>query len=120
MGAQGFSSVNFGSFPGSTDTTTVITGQAGIVGGSSVECWIWPGSGTADHSIDEHWVNPPMLVAGNVVAGTGFTIYAKMADLPVAVPDRTMRPDAGSNQGDVLGRSAPMAYGSWNVAWCWN
>ena len=119
MGAQGFTTVSFGAFPGQTDVTVTITGQAGIVGGSSVEAWIWPGNGTADHSPDEHWVDPPIVTAGNVVAGTGFTIYAKMANLPVPVPDgQLVRDDAG--QGNDIGRSAPMCYGDWNVAWCWN
>ena len=93
MSAQGTASVNFGAFPGATDASVVVTGQAGITAGSLVEAWILPAA-TADHSADEHWVEPPGVVAGAVVAGTGFTIYVT----------------ARNNR----------AYGLWNVAWVWN
>ncbi len=102
MGAQGTASLNFGSFPGESDTTVAITGQSGILSNSLVEAWIFP-SATSDHSADEHIVDPPRIMAGNVVAGVGFTIY-------------------GVDQNklsDPQGRS-PKVYGSWNVAWVWS
>ena len=71
--------LDFGAFPGNTDATAVITGQSAITGASYVEAWIAP-EATTDHSADEHWVNPPRVVAGGLVAGTGFTVYGMTAD----------------------------------------
>lgn len=104
MGAQGTATINFGAFPGATDATVAVTGQAGILAGSLVEAWILPAA-TADHSADEHWVDPPQITAGNVVAGTGFTIYGKVRE--------------GDGVGDRRANSARV-YGQWNVAWVWN
>jgi hypothetical protein len=113
MAAQGTASIDFGAFPGKTDASLVITGQTGILAGSLVEAWILPGA-TADHSADEHLVEPIYVIAGNIVAGTGFTIYAMSMDIP-AVPDLAVR----VHQRD-RDNTAPMPYGLWKVAWCWN
>lgn len=104
MGAQGTAIINFGPFPGVTDVTVNVTGQAGILSGSLVEAWILPAA-TANHSADEHWIDPPDIKAGNVVAATGFTIYGKSRE--------------GDGIGDKRG-NAPAVYGEWNVAWVWN
>jgi hypothetical protein len=109
MASQGTTTVNFGAFPGKTDATVTITGQAGILAGSLVEAFIYP-TATADHSADEHWVDPPRIMAGNIVAGTGFTIYcsAKPADANQI---------AGNSKLNV---DAPMVYGQWTIGWVWN
>lgn len=86
--------------------TVQVSGQATILSSSLVEAWILPAV-TTDHSVDEHWVDPPEVVAGSVVAGTGFTIYGVFKRRSDAVP------------APVRGAS-PMIYGKWNVAWVWN
>lgn len=96
MGAQGTATIDFGAFPGASDTSVAVTGQTSIVSGSAVEAWILPAA-TADHSVDEHMVETLKVIAGNIVAGTGFTIYG-----------------FNSGFGDVR------LYGTWNVAWVWN
>ena len=103
MGAQNTTTIDFGAFPGKTDATVAVTGQASILAGSLVEAWIFP-TATADHSADEHWVDPPIVIAGNVVAGTGFTIYAT----------------ANIYDADNKYASSPRVYGKWTVAWVWN
>lgn len=112
MGAQGNTTVDFGSFPGKHDASVAVTGQAGILSGSLVEAWIRPVA-TADHSADEHLVESIRVLAGNIVAGTGFTIYA--FNNWQAVPDN---PSLGTNTG--LRDKAPRLYGLWTVAWVWN
>jgi hypothetical protein len=102
MGAQGTTTVNFGAFPGSTDASVTVTGQAGITGGSLVEAWLYPVA-TADHSVDEHLVETIKVVAHSVVAGTGFTITAR-TDLQELDPRGT----------------AGRLYGLWSVGWVWN
>lgn len=72
---SGSTTIDFGTFPGSTDASVVVTGQSGIVAGSVVTAW--PNAiATADHSAMEHIVDPPRFVAGDIVPGVGFTIYA--------------------------------------------
>jgi hypothetical protein len=102
MGATGTATVNFGGFPGSSDTTVLVTGQTGIVANSLVEAWLVP-TATGDHSADEHVADGPRIMAGNIVPGTGFTIYA------VAQDEEPSPVGAG-----------PMPYGQWSVAWVWN
>jgi len=53
--ATGTTTIDFGAFPGATDATVAVTGQAAIVAGSLVEAWIRPVA-TADHTADEHRV----------------------------------------------------------------
>jgi hypothetical protein len=132
MGAQGSTTVTFGAFPGASDTSVAVTGQAAILAGSLVEAWILPAA-TADHTADEHWVETIQVRAGNVVAGTGFTIWAwntseifepvlnpppssVMHQNGTAVILKTAQPGAisyGGGQGTRL-------YGIFNVAWVWN
>lgn len=96
MGAQGRSVLDFGAFPGSNDTSVVVTGQAGIVALSLTEAWIVL-EASADHSADEHMVETLKVDAGNIVVGTGFTIYAQ-----------------NTSSSDTR------IYGQFNVGWVWN
>lgn len=114
MGAQGSTTVDFGAFPGKSDTSVAITGQAAIDSSTSlVEAWLYPVA-TADHSADEHLVENVKIIAGNVVTGTGFTIYAL---------NRGEEPGP-ANAIDGYFRVTPTngtrLYGLWTVAWCWN
>lgn len=74
MGASGKATLDFGAFPGATDASVAVTGQAAIIAGSLAEAWIWP-EDTPDHSVADHIVDPPRIVAAEIVPGTGFTIY---------------------------------------------
>lgn len=100
MGAQGTATLDFGAFPGSVDASIVITGQSGILSTSLVEAWILPAS-TSSHSIADHYMDAPLVMAGEIVAGTGFTI----------------RGFTNSRGGQFNG---PVPFGTWNVAWVWN
>ena len=94
MSTQGTTSLNFGTFPGNTDTSVAVTGQTAILSGSLVEAWILP-KATTEHTADEHWMENIQVTAGNIVAGTGFTIYALTLD-------------------------KCRLYGNFNIAWVWN
>lgn len=95
MGAQGTATLDFGAIPGVSDASVAVTGQAAILSGSLVEAWILPAA-TPDHSADEHLLESLDVYAGNIVAGTGFTVY-------------------GVNEG-----SGTRLTGKWNIAWVWN
>jgi hypothetical protein len=76
MAGSGTTTIDFGAFPGSLYTSVAITGETGIVAGSLVEAWVRPVA-TADHLADEHIVDPPVIIAADIVAGTGFTIHGR-------------------------------------------
>jgi hypothetical protein len=65
--------------PGTFDTSLAITGQTGILTGSVLQAEVIA-TATADHSVDEVWVDRPIVVAGSISAGVGFTIYATARD----------------------------------------
>lgn len=102
MGAQGTATLDFGAFPGKSDTSVAVTGQAAIVAGSLVEAWVRPVA-TSDHSADEHLVEELEVAAGNIVAGTGFTVYG-----------------LHSPSWPSVGGQGTRLYGQWTVAWVWN
>lgn len=90
-GAAGLSVINFG-VSGSDVASLAITGQTGITLTSFVSAHL-TAIATADHSIDEHVVEEMDVRAGNIVAGTGFTIYARTRNKKIT--------------------------GNWTVAWQW-
>lgn len=102
MGAQGTTTVNFGAFPGTSDASVDVSGQAGFVATSLVEAWVFPVA-TADHSVDEHFVEPLRAQARYKVDGT-FTIYVLNA----------------SDLRDLVSDIGTLVYGLWTVAWVWN
>ncbi len=126
MGATGKTTIDFGAFPGKSDASVAITGQAAIVADSLVEAWIRP-EATADHTADEHMVETLKVIAGNIAAGTGFTIYGfntsqlnePMEPLRVA-PFRTATAPVYGYVAPSKGGQGTRIYGQWTVAWAWN
>lgn len=102
MGVQGTAVLDFGAFPGQSDATVAVTGQASILVTSLAEAWLIPVD-SADHKADEHLVETLQVFAYKIVAGTGFTIFGCNT----------------SNRQDPLGVGTRI-YGKWNVAWVWN
>lgn len=93
MATQGTATVNFGPWPGVTDTTLVITGQSAIASTALVEAWLAPRA-TVNHSADEHLVDGPILLAGNITPAIGFTVAAQSRGLAL--------------------------YGLWSINWVYN
>lgn len=89
----GTATLDFGVFPGTTDASVAVTGQTAIGTSSALEAYISPAA-TVEHSADEHWVEEIRVMAGNIVAGTGFTIYGRTGD-------------------------NTLLYGRWNIGWVW-
>jgi hypothetical protein len=113
-GNFGTAVLNFGAFPGATDASVAVTGQAGILAGSVVNAWLRP-TASADHTADEHLVESLKVLAGNIVPGTGFTIYglntSEISEEPLGW--------TGANKAGKAGQGTRL-YGQWNVAWVWN
>ncbi len=119
---QGSAIVDFGAFPGASDTSATITGQPFIAASSRVEAWLRIAA-SADHSADEHWVETIRVAAGSITAGVGFVIYAwntnqineslerrAGSDLTTAQP---RPPELEASSG---GRGTRL-YGQFNVDW---
>lgn len=97
MPASGTTTIDFGAFPGASDTSVAVTGQAGILSGSLVGAWLRPAA-TADHTAEEHMVEAISVFAADIAAGTGFTIHGRCTT--------------------QFGHSTRL-YGTWTVAWAW-
>jgi hypothetical protein len=126
MGAQGTTTLDFGAFPGKSDASVTVTGQTAISGTSLVEAWLYP-SATSDHTADEHLLETIRVVAGNIVAGTGFTIYGlntSQINEPLETPGASEFRSASTSvyglTGNSVGGTGTRIYGQWTVAWVWN
>lgn len=130
--ATGTVLLDFGAFPGNSDASVVIGGQALILSGSLVEAWIFP-IATADHTADEQMLETLRVFAGNIVAGTSFTIYGFNTSEfneplirargrgPTAIsPNPTLAGQLQSSQGFQMptrGGIGTRLYGTFNIAW---
>lgn len=72
----GTATIDFGASPGGNSASVAVTGQTAIVSGSKVEAFMMY-EASADHNAEEHALVPVRLTCGTIVAGTGFTIYAR-------------------------------------------
>lgn len=128
-GSSGITTIDFGAFPGSSDTSVEITGQAGIIAGSLVNAWL-VATATADHSVDEHRIESVDVMAGNIQAGTGFTVYAQNVSqqnepLETISGNKNQTVAGGLVQSSQIqnpraGGRGTRIYGLWTVAWQWS
>ena len=72
-GNQGSATIDFGT--GALDAKVAVTGQAGIVSGSLIRAWL-SGLATSNNLADAGFAEDIAVFAGDIVAGTGFTVYA--------------------------------------------
>lgn len=77
----GTATINFGAHPGANEASVVVTGIATIGAGAKAEAFFMR-STSADHTVNDHsWAALfTGLSCGDVVAGTGFTIYARSSE----------------------------------------
>jgi hypothetical protein len=73
----GTSTLDFGAAPGTNQVELAVTGLTGITAGATPKVWI-NYEASPSHTADEQLLLSQFMnvMAGNVVAGTGFTIYA--------------------------------------------
>lgn len=120
MGAQGTAILDFGAFPGKSDASVAVTGQAAIGATSLVEAWIRP-EATADHTADEHMLETLKVFAADIVAGTGFTIYGfNTSEFFEPLERLTGDPDRSSAENPWVGGIGTRLFGLWTIAWVWN
>ena len=130
--AQGTATVDFGAFPGASDASLFVSAPT-IGAGNLVEAWIFPAA-TTDHTADEHLVESIKVMAGNVAAGSGFTIYmmnTSEINEPVDYPPpaTTVQQTTATAVGQKIAQPGARAYGGgqgtriygkWSVGWVWN
>src|SRR3990170_7196078 len=103
--------IDFGAFPGTSHVVQTVSGQTNITADSIVQAEIFP-KDTVDHSVDEHVVDPPHVVAGHpIVPGASFTLYGYNRDKTIGgtQPGGRGAGDEGYGGGDTL------VYGKWFV-----
>jgi hypothetical protein len=128
VGAQSTAELDFGAFPGASDASVTVTGQASILVSSLVEAWIYP-KDTTDHTADEHMLESIKVFAHTIVAGTGFTITGintSEINEPLEQIKGKQNTTTGvlqAAQGDQRQRAGGIGtriYGKWTVGWVWN
>jgi len=79
---QGTATLNFGSFPGSSEASVAVTGQTSIGVGSKAEAFIMGDDTSGSHTATDHRYAAALigLTCGTPTAGTGFTIYGRCLD----------------------------------------
>jgi hypothetical protein len=77
----GTATIDFGAMPGANEASVVVTGVTGIGGSAKVEAFFMR-STSASHSVNDHSYAALFtgLSCGDVVSGTGFTIYARSTE----------------------------------------
>ena len=104
--ATGTATIDFGAFPGTSEASIAVTGQASIVAGSLVEAWRMPTVATADKTVDEQRIDRLSVYATDIVAGTGFTIRGY--------------DDARPAWRDAFAQAQPQRiYGKFLIGWAW-
>jgi hypothetical protein len=100
----GVATINFGAFPGSSSATVTFAAPTPADANSQLSAWIIPVA-TADHSADEHIVDPPRVSAA--LDGLGNAVITGVSNIPNALDRINPGPD-------------PMPYGAWSVAWAFS
>lgn len=131
MSSQGTALLDFGAFPGASDASLFVSAPT-IGAGNLVEAWIFPAA-TADHSADEHIFETLRVVAGNIAAGSGFTIYGINTNtLSEPVPQGVAGRNASTGQAfgsgvqdrgvakNTGGGMGTRLYGKFNIGYVWN
>lgn len=113
MGNAGTAIVDFGPFPGQSDTSVLVL-DPNIIAGSLVEAWILPTT-TADHSPDEHVVETFAVFAdqSSIVPNTSFVIKA----VNTSQLDDALVPS--EDPGSRIGGEGTKIYGKFQVGWVW-
>lgn len=92
--ATGTATLDFGAYPGSNESSVVVTGQTGISTTSKAEAFIMADDTSTDHTASDHRYAAILmgLSCGTPTAGNGFTVYA---------------------------RSVEKLQGTWTIRWVW-
>ena len=79
---QGTATLDFGSFPGSNETSVVVTGQASILATSKAEAYIMADDTSGTHTASDHrYVGLVLsLSCGTPALATGFTIHGRSTE----------------------------------------
>jgi hypothetical protein len=79
---QGTATINFGSFPGTSEASVAVTGQGAISATSKAEAYVMADDTVGTHTANDHRYFAVLvgLTCGTPAAATGFTIHARCLD----------------------------------------
>ena len=79
---QGTATIDFGAFPGSSEASVAVTGQAGISATSKAEAYVMADDTSGTHTANDHRYFSVLvgLSCGTPTADTGFTIHGRCLD----------------------------------------
>ena len=79
---MGTATIDFGSFPGTSEASIAVTGQTTISATSKAEAYMMADDTTAGHTAADHRYAAALIgfTCGTPTAGTGFTIYGRALD----------------------------------------
>jgi hypothetical protein len=113
---SGSTTVDFGAFPGGNIASTTITFSDVYAPNAIIDAWVLPAA-TADHTADEHVVDPPLVTVTNNGDGT-ITINALPSGRDPFVP--ALIPFGGANSQMPIPQAQVMPYGKWNVGYAFS
>jgi hypothetical protein len=111
--SSGVAILDFGPFPGSSTATVSVIGGNAFNSSNVVDAWITP-IATADHSADEHQIDPPLVSA--VISGSNIIITGYPSGRDLAVPPGTPFGNTANSQMPIASQQL-MPYGKWSVGW---
>jgi hypothetical protein len=113
MGASGTAILDFGAFPGQSETFLVVSAP-GITPTSLLEAWIMPAQ-TADHSSDEHQIETLTVKAdqSSIITNTSFVIRLTNTS-QLSEPVSKL-----GAQGAAVGGIGTTIFGTWQLGWVW-
>jgi hypothetical protein len=114
---SGSTTIDFGAFPGSNYASTTITFSDVYDPNAIIDAWILPAT-TADHSADEHVVDPPLITVTNNGDGT-ITINGVPSGRDPFVPALIPFGNTANSQMPVP-QAQVMPYGKWNVGYAFS
>lgn len=78
---QGIATIDFGAFPGTSEASIAVTGQASISATSKAEAFIMGDDTSSSHTASDHRYLAGLvgLSCGTPGAGVGFTVYGRCA-----------------------------------------
>lgn len=115
---SGTALLDFGAFPGSPQASLVVASPNILNPLAQIDAWVLPAA-TADHTSDEHLIDPPRVAAINTTPGTSFTLYAFPSGRDLPVPPGTPFGNPANSQMPVAQQQL-MPVGKWNVAWAFS
>lgn len=114
---SGATLIDFGAFPGSNYASVTMVGGDANDPNAELDAWVFPAI-TADHTVQEHQVDPPLITA--IADGLGNVIISGVpSGRDLTVPPGVPFGNTANSQMPI-GSQQLMPVGKWSVAWAFS